>query len=77
MVRPDGSDAHDVPLTLPPGAGAQNPAWSPDGQWIVFSLARGGTANVYVVRPDGTSLTQITTEPGVDQQHPVWTSAQP
>jgi hypothetical protein len=54
-----------------------DPAWSPDGQWIVFSLAHGGTANVYVVRPDGTSLTQITTEPGVDQQHPVWTSAQP
>ncbi len=76
MVRPDGSDAHDVPLTLPPGAGAQNPAWSPDGQWIVFSLAQGDTANIYVVRPDGTSLTQITTEPGVDEQHPVWTSAQ-
>ncbi len=76
VVRPDGSDAHDVPLTLPTGAGAQNPAWSPDGQWIVFSLAQGGTANIYVVRPDGTSLTQITTEPGVDEQHPVWTSAQ-
>ena len=77
MVRPDGSDAHDVPLTLPPGAGAQNPSWSPDGQWIVFSLAQDGTANVYMVRPDGTSLTQITTAPGVDEQRPVWTSAQP
>jgi dipeptidyl aminopeptidase/acylaminoacyl peptidase len=42
MVRPDGSDAHDVPLTLPPGSGAQNPSWSPDGQWIVFSPGRHG-----------------------------------
>ena len=76
MVRPDGSESHDVPLALPPGSGAQNPMWSPDGGWIVFSLAHEGTANIYMVRPDGTSLTQITTEPGVDEQHPVWTSAQ-
>jgi dipeptidyl aminopeptidase/acylaminoacyl peptidase len=75
MVHPDGSEPHDVPLTLPPGSGAQNPSWSPDGAWIVFSLAHDGTANIYIVRPDGTSLTRITSMPGVDEQHPVWTSA--
>jgi Tol biopolymer transport system component len=76
MVRPDGSEPHDIPLTLPPGAGAQNPSWSPDGQWIVFSFTHDNTANIYMVRPDGTSLTRITSEPGVDEQRPVWTSAQ-
>jgi Tol biopolymer transport system component len=75
MVHPDGSGPHDVPLTLPPGSGAQNPSGSPDGAWIVFSLAHDGTANIYIVRPDGTSLTRVTTAPSVDEQHPVWTSA--
>jgi hypothetical protein len=28
-----------------------------------------------MVRPDGTSLTRIATMAGVDEQHPVWTSA--
>jgi len=76
LVRPDGSEAHDIPLALPPGSGAENPSWSPDGGWIVFSLARAGEANIYMVRPDGTSLTQITTQPGVDEQRPVWARAQ-
>jgi Tol biopolymer transport system component len=75
MVHPDGSDPHDVPLRLAPGSGAQNPSWSPDGAWIVFSLSHDGGANIYAVRPDGTSLTRITTAAGVDEQRPVWTSA--
>ncbi|MEM9530269.1 MAG: S9 family peptidase [Pseudomonadota bacterium] len=36
--------------------------WSPDGKWLAFSLAPGGgmNAQVYLVRPDGTGLRQIT-----------------
>jgi dipeptidyl aminopeptidase/acylaminoacyl peptidase len=75
MVHPDGSETHDIPLALPPGSGAENPNWSPDGEWIVFSLSHENTANIYMVRPDGTALTQITTQPGVDEQRPVWTDA--
>ena len=37
-----------------------SPAWSPDGQLIVFSrLADGGSA-LYTMRPDGSQLTKIT-----------------
>ena len=43
------------------------PQWSPDGQWIVFSRAtvnradRGkGTVALFLVRPDGTGLHQLT-----------------
>ena len=34
--------------------------WSPDGQWIAFSLAPGGgmNAQVFLVKPDGTGLKQ-------------------
>jgi Tol biopolymer transport system component len=75
LVRPDGSERHDVPLALPPGSGAENPSWSPDGTWIVFSLAHDGNANICVARPDGTSLTRVTTMTGVDEQRPGWTGA--
>ena len=37
-------------------------AWSPDGEWLAFSLAPGGGMNgqVYLVRPDGTDLRRVT-----------------
>jgi len=36
--------------------------WSPDGEWLSFSLAPGGGMNsqIYLVRPDGTELHRIT-----------------
>jgi dipeptidyl aminopeptidase/acylaminoacyl peptidase len=36
--------------------------WSPNGEWISFSLAPGGGMNrqVYVIRPDGTDLRLLT-----------------
>ena len=39
------------------------PVWSPDSQWIGFASNRGGVPNtgqVYVVRPDGSDLKQVT-----------------
>jgi dipeptidyl aminopeptidase/acylaminoacyl peptidase len=36
--------------------------WSPDGEWLAFSLAPGGGMNlqVYLIRPDGTDLRLLT-----------------
>jgi dipeptidyl aminopeptidase/acylaminoacyl peptidase len=36
--------------------------WSPDGNWLAFSVAPGGGMNqqVYLVRPDGTGMRRIT-----------------
>jgi dipeptidyl aminopeptidase/acylaminoacyl peptidase len=72
LVRPDGSDLHRVPLNLPPGTGALNPEWSPDGTWIVFSLQRPEQAEIYMARPDGTSLRKVAGAPDVQAQHPDW-----
>jgi len=39
------------------------PVWSPDAQWIAFASNRGGVpgvGQVYVVRPDGRDLRQVT-----------------
>ncbi|MCD4706402.1 MAG: S9 family peptidase [Candidatus Sabulitectum sp.] len=37
-------------------------SWSPDGNWLAFSLAPGGGMNeqVYLVRPDGSELRRLT-----------------
>jgi dipeptidyl aminopeptidase/acylaminoacyl peptidase len=36
--------------------------WSPDGEWLAFSLAPGGGMNlqIYLIRPDGTDLHLLT-----------------
>ena len=72
LVHPDGTGLHRVPVQLPAGSGAQNPAWSPDGTRIVFSLERNGHANIYTVLADGTGLRQVTRSTGVEEQSPDW-----
>jgi hypothetical protein len=59
-------------------AGARNPAWSPDGEWISFSLDEDTTnplnfpARLYVVHPDGRGLAPITTNTRGIADNPVW-----
>lgn len=48
-----------------------SPSWSPDGSHIVFSSNRDGDYDLYIVRADGTGLTQLTNDPG-DETYPVW-----
>jgi len=53
MELPSGL-VDDVPLSVTPGSG---PQWSPDGQWLTFSDT---TNNVFIVKPDGSGLAQLT-----------------
>lgn len=45
--------------------------WSPDGEWIVFVSDMSGTAQLHLIRPDGSDLRQITEGPG-ESLNPVW-----
>jgi Tol biopolymer transport system component len=38
------------------------PAWSPDGAWLVFSIAPGGQpfSDLFIARPDGADMYQVT-----------------
>src|SRR5262245_37263590 len=45
-----------------------NPVWSPDGQWIVFTSERNGSADLYRMRPDGSGLERLTDSPAYDDQ---------
>lgn len=59
-----------TPLTT--GGNNFAPSYSPDGQWIVFNSTRASTdANIFIMRPDGTDIRQLTTDTEPDWQ-PRW-----
>ena len=45
-----------------------NATFSPDGSWVLFTSRRGGSADIYRVRPDGTGLERLTDHPAFDDQ---------
>ncbi|MGE5073705.1 MAG: TolB family protein, partial [Anaerolineae bacterium] len=48
------------------------PCYSPDGQYIVFnSLRNNNQADLYIIRADGHSTRQLTSDPEPDWQ-PHW-----
>ena len=63
------------------------PSFSPDGKWIAFSSDLGSDwrghnlpvgwertqeSSIYVIRPDGTGLKKIASNPGFDEGSPTW-----
>ncbi|MEM7118867.1 MAG: hypothetical protein AAF614_41000 [Chloroflexota bacterium] len=36
------------------------PAWSPDGNWLVFTSYQAGDNELYIMRPDGSDVRQLT-----------------
>ncbi|MDA1370405.1 MAG: hypothetical protein O2971_06545 [Proteobacteria bacterium] len=45
-----------------------NPVWAPDGNTIVFTSERDGSADLYRVRADGSELQRLTDDPAYDDQ---------
>src|SRR5215210_1029691 len=41
--------------------GAYDPSWSPDGEWIAFVQRDGAQHDVWLVHPDGSQATRLTT----------------
>lgn len=86
-VSPDGRtivfDLLGDIYTLPIAGGAatrilsgpafdMQPRWSPDGALIVFISDRDGNNNIWVMRPDGTGLRQVSKEASRDVNSPTW-----
>lgn len=53
------------------GCTGTDPAWSPDGEWLVFVAWCDGRADLYRMRPDGSERTRLTGSPG-EEHTPAW-----
>ena len=58
-------------LTTEPGIDAE-PDWSPAGHTIAFNSDRDGDAELYLMRPDGGGVAQVTRNEEVQDIHPDW-----
>ena len=45
-----------------------NASFSPDGNWVLFTSERNGSADIYRARPDGTALEQLPKDASYDDQ---------
>jgi Tol biopolymer transport system component len=68
-MNADGSEQRN--LTSSPGVRDSSPNWSPDGRTITFLSDRDGDLEVYTMRPDGSSVRQLTFNDGFEFQ-PNW-----
>src|SRR5215471_11072129 len=82
-VSPDGKtviiDLQGMLYSLPISGGkakqltgplveASHPEFSPDGSQVVLQSYRGGTFHIWLMKPDGTGLRQLTTGHGDDRE---------
>jgi WD40-like Beta Propeller Repeat len=65
IAAADGSNARPL---VPDRALDYNASFSADGQWIVFTSHRAGSADLYRIRPDGSGLERLTDDPAFDDQ---------
>ena len=64
--------AEETAAQLTNGGNNAASSFSPDGQWIAFnSLRNNDQADIFIIRPDGTDLRQVTNNPEPDWQ-PHW-----
>ncbi|MBX7143258.1 MAG: Tol-Pal system beta propeller repeat protein TolB, partial [Oligoflexia bacterium] len=67
-VNPDGSEAQQLTST----GSNEDPDWSPDGRYIVFSSTFGrGVFNLALMRADGSNVRRLTNSRGGDFE-PTW-----
>jgi TolB protein len=70
-IAADGEDLKPVLITQGKLSHEEWPSWSPDGQWLALSSTRDGNQEIYAVRPDGSDLRRLTSDPAIGA-HPAW-----
>ena len=69
IVNADGTDLHS--LTKKTAGYNENPVWSPDGTMLAFWSDRTGNHEIFIIKPDGTGLVNLTNHPAADE-NPSW-----
>jgi Tol biopolymer transport system component/sugar lactone lactonase YvrE len=74
VMKADGSGQRQLTLN---SLDDEDPAWSPDGRWIVFrrdlNPVRGETDyDIVVMKVDGRRERNLTNSPGIHDDHPNW-----
>ena len=74
VMNADGSNVRDLTphLRRGPGSAAADPAWSPDGRTIAFVRGFGSPDAIFVVKPDGSGLRNLTPKPVGAYAAPAW-----
>jgi TolB protein len=67
LFTADADGRNEKPLLSAEGLD-YNASFSADGQEIIFTSERGGSADIYRVRTDGTALERLTSHPAYDDQ---------
>ena len=67
VIDSDGANAEN--LTGTSSNWDSRPDWSPDGTRIVFRSVRDDTSGLFLINPDGTGLTRLTSGPDIE---PAW-----
>src|SRR5260370_16571162 len=68
IAKTDGSD--ERPL-LPSSGFDYNASFSADGKWIIFTSERAGSADLYPLPPDRSSLDPLTLDPAHHRPRPL------
>ena len=63
-----GPDGRNEKSLFPPEGLDYNASFSADGQWIVFTSERSGSADIYRIHPDGSGLQRLTDDRAFDDQ---------
>lgn len=77
LIRSDGTDRHDILVNI--GLAIKDPAWSPDGNQLVFEGNGTRGSQLYIVDADGTNRRQLTPTPDgcpngecIEAVNPAW-----
>jgi TolB protein len=73
VMNADGTGAHNLTASVNnPDLDVSYPAWSPDGQWILFAPFGFTGSTLSWISPDGAQAFSISTRNGDDMSEPAW-----